>query len=139
MKKALATNNPQMIQMQRVMEGSFNNFDGEMVAKSLTDNQNLWDGFVFGRFKYGELIELRDIAEGYLNADTLMILTTKKKLKKLLAVIDTWNADEVGYNHGDRGKFVAEGTAPFHDERELFSNLGSGFDKDQVLIRVWWD
>jgi hypothetical protein len=148
-KVELKDNKPQQIQMQRLIEGSFNDFDGEMVAKSLTDNPNLWDGFVFGRFGYSHLIELRDIGQGYLNADTMMMLTTKDRLKELLALIETWRADEVGYNYyegNDRRtrKFVSEGTAPFHENihdktRDLFMALGSDLEPNQVILRVWWD
>jgi len=141
---ALKDNKPQQLQMDRVIEGSFNGFDGPMVAKSLADNADLWDGFVFGRFGYFTLIELRDISQGYLNADTLMILTTKgnknSRLKKLLEVIETWRADEVGYNYYTPArKFVVKGTAPFNQEKDAFTELGSSLGDDQVLIRVWWD
>lgn len=152
-KVELKDNKPQQIQMQRLIEGSFNDFDGELVAKSLTDNPDLWDGFVFGRFGYSQLIELRDIGQGYLNADTLMILTTKgarkSRLKKLLALIETWRADEVGYNYYDgkdrrTRKLISEGTAPFHTkvnegDRDMFMALGSDLGPEQVIIRVWWD
>ena len=147
-KVKLEDNKPQQIQMQRLIEGSFNEFDGEMVAKSLTDNPNLWDGFVFGRFGYAHLIELRDISQGYLNADTMMILTTKDHLKELLALIETWDANEVGYNYyegEDRRtrKFISKGTAPFYENlnnrSDLFGALGSELEPDQVILRVWWD
>lgn len=143
-KVELKDNKPQQIQMDRLIEGSFNDFDGPMVAKSLTDNPDLWDGFLFGRFGYSNLIELRDIGQGYLNADTLMILTTKgnknSRLKKLLKLIGTWGADEVGYNHYKKDReFVVEGTAPFAKEDETFMALGSRLGEDQVILRVWWD
>lgn len=133
-------NKPQEIQFERLVEGSFNGLDGEFVANSLRENCALWTGFVFGRFDYGALIELRDIGEGYLNADELMILTTKSKLKKLLKLIETWNADEVGSNYYDnKGNFVAEGTPEFRDEKDVFKSFGSRLDKTQVIVRVWWD
>ena len=125
-KVELKDNKPQQIQMQRLIEGSFNDFDGEMVAKSLTDNPDLWDGFVFGRFGYAQLIELRDIGQGYLNADTMMILTTNDRLKELLALIETWNADDVR-------------------QVDLFANrlpnvdFGPDLEPNQVILQVCWD
>ena len=144
LKVELKDNKPQQIQMQRLIEGSFNDFDGKMVAKSLTDNPNLWDGFVFGRFEYAHLIELRDISQGYLNADTMMILTTKDHFKELLDLIETWNANEVGYNYYEgedqlTRKFILKGTAPFDETSDLFMALGSDLEPNQVILRVWWD
>jgi len=66
-------NQAQEIQFQRLKMGSFNSFDGERTAAELKKHKSLWTGFVFGRFNYGSLIELRDISQDYLNADTLMI------------------------------------------------------------------
>jgi hypothetical protein len=101
---------------------SFNEFDGEFVGQSLRQNQHLWKAFVFGRWQYFDLIELRDLADGYLNADTLYILTHKDKLADLLILISKWSADEVHYETEDK------------DFR-----LGGGLDKDSVFVRVWWD
>ena len=146
----LKDNKPQQIQLQRVVEGTLNNFDGEKVAQSLEENQTLWEGFVFGRFDFGVLIELRDIKSGNLNADTLMILTTKDNLEELLKIIDTWNAVEIGYNYYSRvpitgtdcteTKLFAFGFSPFLKKHSgnLHNNFGCDLDENQVIVRVWW-
>ena len=56
------------------------------VAKDLRDRSELWDAFVFGRFAWGQLIELRDLPKGHLSADTLYIMTTDDRKKDLQAV-----------------------------------------------------
>jgi hypothetical protein len=115
-------NKAQETQFERMKLASFNSFDGVFVDASLRENKHLWKAFVFGRWQYFDLIELRDLADGYLNADTLYILTDKEKLADLLILIGQWSADEVSYETEDK------------DFR-----LGGGFAKDTVLVRVWWD
>ncbi len=146
-------NSVQKIQLERVRVGSFNSFDGEKVAADLEKNEDAYTGFLFGRFGYGSLVELRDIAENYLNASTLMFLTTKKKLPKLQKLLKKWGADEVGCNYYNkrklrasevvtqynRNKFMATGTAPYRDEQQLHMALGSQLGNEQVLVRGWWD
>ena len=115
-------NMAQELQFERIKLASFNNFDGHNVAYWLRENQHLWKSFVFGRFKYFELIELRDMHTGSINADTLYILTTKDQLAGLLVLINKFDANEVDYY--DR------------DEQCL---LGGGLGKDEVFVHVWWD
>ena len=115
-------NKAQEIQFERMKLASFNNFDGESVGESLRRSKHLWKAFVFGRWEYFDLIELRDLSTGYLNADTLYILTDKRKLADLLIIINGWSADEVNYYTEDKSH-----------------RLGGGFYKDTVLVRVWWD
>jgi hypothetical protein len=50
------------------------------IGQLLRNNQNIWKSFVFGRFKSFELIELRDLRYGVINADTLYLVTDKAKL-----------------------------------------------------------
>jgi hypothetical protein len=80
------------------------------------------EGIVFSRWEYFDFIELRDLTDGYLNADTLYILTHKNKLANLLILINQWSADEVNY---------------YTEDKEF--RLGGGLDKDLVFVRVWWD
>ncbi len=141
-------NPAQKIQLERVRTGSFNDFDGETVAEELEKHQKTYIGFLFGRFGgHGDLIELRDIHTGYINASTLMVLTTKRKLPSFKKLFNRWKPDEVGYNYWKRktkaqychGEFVAEGTAPFAEMSEMFTALGSSLQPEQVLVRLWWD
>jgi hypothetical protein len=115
-------NKAQEIQYERMKLASFNNFDEEFVGESLRQNKHLWKSFMFGRWEYFDLIELRDMHYGSINADTLYILTDKSKLADLLIVISRWSADEVNYYTEDKQ-----------------CRLGGGFEKNTVLVRVWWD
>ena len=128
----------QKIQLDRVRAASFNNLDGELVANDLEASQELWKGFVFGRFKYYELIELRDISEAILNADTLMILTTIEKWPELQKLINSWNADEVGWIGMVDREICYLHTYPCTKE-ELFQNYGGGLEEGEIIVRVWWD
>ena len=112
----------QELHFERLKLARFNNFDGEYVGQLLRQNQTLWTSFVFGRFQYFELIELRDLRYGVVNADTLYLVTDKAKLADLLIVLGELSADEISYTDKD-------------------DNLqyGGGLGKNEVLVRVWWD
>jgi hypothetical protein len=60
--------------------GSFNNFDGELVGQSLRMHRGLWTAFIFGRWEFCDLIELRDMPSGYVNGDTFVYLDEKRKI-----------------------------------------------------------
>lgn len=167
--KTKEINPAQKLQLDRLRLGSFNNMDGDLVADSLVENYDLWDSCMFGRFGYSDLIELRDLPEGHLNADTLIILTDKARWEKLEKIIGTWHADEIGYTGADDETW---GTAPFKDAHEASGAMGGGFymeDEDgsiyrealkgsplgvkgprvkkqkpapskvPIVVRVWWD
>jgi hypothetical protein len=108
---------------------------GKTVAKDLRGVSELWDAFVFGRFTWGQLIELRDLPKGHLNADTLYIMTTRDRKKDMRAVIDSWCPDVCIATQPDR----------FDDElsahtRQIADMLGlSEMPKDVVVFQVWWD
>jgi hypothetical protein len=131
-------NTAQKIQLARIKIGSFNNFDGEKVAKDLQDNEDLWQAFVFGRFNYAPLIELRDLADDYINVDTIYLLLPKNKLNSFLKLIKNWQVDEVGYFVHEKGKIKAEGTIDFNPN-DIPLKLGTPLDSNQVLMRLWWD
>src|SRR6266542_3830966 len=96
-------NKPQQLQLERVRITSYNALNGERVARDLETNEALWDGFVFGRFHYGELIELRDLPAGHLNADTLYLSTTRERLPELLRLAETWAGEVSWYTNNDPG------------------------------------
>jgi hypothetical protein len=125
-------NPAQEVQIQRLRMGSFNLLDGNKVADDLLANQTLWDSFVFGRFEYQPLIELRDLRHGYINADTVFLMTQRDRLKDLLGLIEQWKADEVGWQSEEirGGDFVCKSD---------FDVLGAFLGRDDFLIRVWWD
>lgn len=128
-------NDAQKIQIERLRLGSFNALDGNYVADRLGMNQHLWLSFLFGRFKYSWLIELKDLPDGYVNADTLYILANKKNLPLLLDEINTWSADEVGWATSE-DSYESIGMTP----KELASAFGSyPFPAHLAVVRAWWD
>jgi hypothetical protein len=112
--------------------GSFNRLDGDRVARDLMEHEGLWDSFVFGGFEYQPLIELRDLPQGRINADTIYLLTRKERLDGLLDLVKRWQADEVGWLTEDS----REGDFTYKSAFEL---LGAFLGRNDVLVRVWWD
>ena len=96
------------------------------------EHEGLWDSFVFGRFEYQPLIELRDLPQGFINADTVYLLTHKDRRAGLLDLVKQWEADEVGWKTADQ----QEGIFP---DKSVFGLLGSFLGLSDVLVRVWWD
>lgn len=148
-------NAAQAIQEQRLRLASFNSMDGDAVADELNKRPDLWDSYVFGNFAglshySGRLIELRDLKDGIINADTLLILTDKKhwpELKKILQK-KRLHVDELGVTFADDfsdGKYEREGDGivPFLSGDEAAVALGGGFyrqnGKIPAIVRVWWD
>ena len=123
-------NPPQRLQWERLRMTKMNALDGPRVAEDLERNEPLWDAFLFGRFHPLELIELRDLPEGFLNADTLYLLTTRQRSPELLRLAEGWDG-EVSWHANDH---------PGFSTREEFQRKwGAPLDKDQVVIQVWWD
>jgi hypothetical protein len=125
-------NRAQELQLQRLRLGSFNNLDGPRVAHDLMEHEGLWDSFVFGRFEYQSLIELRDLPQGFISADTVYLLTHQDRLAGILDLVEQWEADEVGWETADQ----REGVFP---DKSAFDLLGAFLGANDVLVRVWWD
>lgn len=136
-------NKVQSLQFKLMELASFNNFDGKQVVEDLKANRNLWKGAIWGRFDYFDLLPLRDIAEGYWNTDTLMILTTKDKVKPLYTLAKlNWSVDEF-HTFGNETPQRKWGTDSNGKERwvkqSLWCRYGSSLEPNEVIIRLWWD
>jgi hypothetical protein len=123
-------NMAQKIQHARLRMGSFNALDGERVARELEEHEELWDSFVFGRFGPGDLIELRDLPGGHINADTLYILTTTDRVPALERLYEHWVADTVHVSRGQRGS---------RGPRDMSARMGAQLAENQAVIELWWD
>ena len=100
----------------RMMElSSFNQFEGEEIAKSLKENYGLWKRFIFIDC-YNSQVSLRDMGEGEWNADTLLIIVKEKFAENMMAVAKAWEANSV----------------------ECLKH-GVALRKGEWLIKVWWD
>ena len=132
----------------KLMElSSFNRFDGKKVVKDLIDNSDKWIGAIWGRFVYMTMLPLRDIPEGYYNADTLYLSVPiehvpffEKKAK------NDWKADEVGYALNgkvfgvyDVNLLSLTGNEEARKIPFFYFPLGSQPKPDVAYFRVWWD
>ncbi|MFC9896627.1 hypothetical protein ACFVMC_23315 [Nocardia sp. NPDC127579] len=127
----------QQVQLELIRRSSFNCFDGDLVADSLTRHRDLWlaaymDRFGLAHKKHrdwfasGSLIKLRDLPGGRWNVDTLVVLTETTDQAQQLAHIaeqENWQADDVT---------VQDNTD------ELAFALGM-WPTDHKVLSVWWD
>jgi len=127
-------NKVQKLQFELMKLSSFNEFDGNKVADYLLKHRELWITCMWGRFKGGVLIPLRDISKGIWRGDTLYIYTMKDKVNKLKELAKKWNADEFGVVYRDK----EEGIVTF-DHTEVTYVFGSPLKKDECIVRIWWD
>jgi hypothetical protein len=108
---------------------------GKTVANDLRKHSDLWDSFVFGRFDWGQLVELRDLPGGHLNADTLFIKTTVDRAEALRALILSWKPDEYVATE-------AESSSSCSSEytRHVANMMGmSQLREGVVVFEAWWD
>ncbi len=131
-------NAAQRLQLERVKLASFNDFDGEKVAKSLEENENFWISFVFGRFVYGTLIELRDLSDNHINGDEMYLLTTIDKIKEIEKLVEDWEVNEVGYITWNEENWVGTPSS-FRPYDKFVNAYGAGLEGNQVVFRFWWD
>jgi hypothetical protein len=118
-------NKTQTIVAELIKQSSFNNFDGDVCVDVLTENEELWDGFVWGRFDgYNELITLRDIKSNQYNADTLYILAKQGRGAELKSIItEQLRPDEISFVESTVASVL----------------LGASGTYNKVLLRCWWD
>ena len=144
---------PQEIQVELMRISTFNDFDGDFVADSLLEHRDLWLGFILDREAYSaewqrrkiveegisgrlpvcpiDTIRLRDIAAGYWNVDALFVLPAPGREDELLALAQTWRADEVDWCDPTDASFVSYNSPKIGE-----SFVGAKVEK---MLRVWWD
>lgn len=137
--KSDTTNEAQEVQFRRLELCEYSGGDcrtqGKTVAHDLRKHSDLWDSFVFGRFDWGQLIELRDLPGGHLNADTLFIKTTIDRAEALRAVILGWKPDEYAATEAESSRSCSSEYTRHVAEMMGVSRLREGV----VVFRVWWD
>lgn len=117
-------NRVQEIQLELMALSSFNGFDGVLVSNDLKGHTELWIAAVF---ETHELLGLRDIADGFWNADTVWIIPTAGKKNELWALASGWGADEVDWVGGTKAC-------------QLLGSYGEPLRSDsKALLRLWWD
>ena len=128
MAKQAGINDAQIKQLDTACGSSFNQFNGPKVVKSLIKNRGLWKGAIMKRPAFcsngknkGDLIDLRDLPDGYSNIDTLFITPEDGKAEQLKKLVKKeWDAQEVDI-------LLSE---------EASDRLGTPLQK---ILRVWWD
>jgi hypothetical protein len=111
---------PQQIIFQLMEASSFNEFDGKNVVKSLKEHPELWHSVMFCRSpKVWPLLPLRDLEEGFFNADTVYIYVNGER-SVVEEMVSAWGADEIDWLSDE--------------ERFDFTTMYSG-----DVLRVWWD
>ena len=124
--------------------GSFNNLSGSQVANALRSNPRLWRSVYFtsagielnesGEWIFNksrnDLISLRDLPQGVLQLDTLLILPQPEAQSAIESIAMDWKPDLlkwIGFNEAGR---VMGGKRSI---MEYASN------PSQVLLYLWWD
>ena len=114
---------PQELQLELITQASFNNFNGLKIAWDLEAHQDLWEAVIMDRastFKPIDLIKLRDLPKHFWNADTLFMIPKAGKRAELLALVSTWNPDELDYLPTNEAKLALGGSS-------------------SDVLRAWWD
>ena len=124
---------------------SVNNFEGPVVAQSLRDLRGLWRSVYLtsigieknkldGKWGFGnarsDLISLRDLPQGHLHLDTLLLLPEPGKQAELHKLASQWNADLVEWIG------LSETARMIGGKRSV---LDYASDPERVLLYVWWD
>jgi hypothetical protein len=132
-------NEAQKIQLQRIrLAGEWNSFDGDVIADCFEKNKHLWEALVYGRFEHGELIELSELADGFINADEIYVLVKPQNLAEFRNILFDLEIDEIGWcRENEKGEIVWEGVRGF--KAEDFYKMFGGALRGQVLVRLWWD
>lgn len=123
----------QEIQLELIRRAAECHFDGDRIVSSLLAHQDLWEAAYIDRLcisrparvPYNAWIKLRDLPDGYWNADTLYILAPsveKGRELEQVAKEDKWGGEQ----------FL------FTDLDELDGAMG-GPPEGRVVFRVWWD
>jgi hypothetical protein len=118
-------NEVQKLQLELMKQVSFNEFNGPAVVAGLEAHQDLWTGAVMTRLD--SLIQLRDIAGGNWNVDTLYILPRKGKEDDLESLARRWDADEIYWIGGEEASLLLGYLSPQtrHTPRQI--------------LALWWD
>jgi hypothetical protein len=126
----------QEIQLELIRRSRFNDFDGEVICKLLTEYRGHWRAVLFdrpgvpnyrkpGRLLTGGLIKLRDLADNIWNVDSLFVLThTPEQAREMEKVFEESGTGAMPY--------------VLDDIEETDMALGMG-PEVYGLLKVWWD
>jgi hypothetical protein len=110
----------QQLQFELMRLATADDLDGDRIADELQAHADLWHGALIGR---NDLIGLRDLRDGYWNADTLVVLSSGLDDDALEALARQWRADTVHWIEGD-------------EAARLIGDYGTPTPR---ILMVWWD
>jgi hypothetical protein len=130
---SLTAANVQEIQLELIRRAATCHFDGDRLVASLRTHRDLWEAVYIDRLcitrvakiPYNALIKLRDLPNGYWNADILYVLTPSAAIGRKLAKVakkDRWGGEQFLYDDPD----------------ELDAAIG-GPANGKAVFHVWWD
>ncbi len=91
-----AFSTPQELWFGLIEQSSHDDFDGKWVVETLRGNPGIWEAAMIGNFgQSGELVGLRDMRQGFFNADTLAVLTTREHEPAVEEMLHILDADEI--------------------------------------------
>jgi hypothetical protein len=124
---------------------SVNNLNGSAVVRSLLDHRDIWrsvyltsisiekneeDGkWLLGNARH-DLISLRDLPQGHLHLDTLLVLPVPGRQTELFTLASQWNADLLEWIG------ISEAGRVMGGKRSV---LDFSSDPERVLLYAWWD
>ena len=112
----------QQIQLEVIAKTNFNFFNGERIAKWLTENHKMWRAVLLPL----NFISLRDMNDGHWHADTLYIYPEDGWQSELEEVMkEQFGADETRWIGGETAVDML-GTTEVED-------------KSYVILEAWWD
>jgi hypothetical protein len=119
----------QAMYLEIIRASSHNEMDGPEVVDSLLANRDLWESCVLGS-SFGIGLILRDLEDGYNNADTLYILCEMGQAVVELTKLayEEWRADSVQLQ-----------TKPIPGDRIYDANVNMCVGGGSVVLAVWWD
>ena len=109
--------------------GQWNSFEGPSIDEALRGNKALWRAAMLSR-EHKPLIQLRDLSQGFVNADNLYILVEPGKTKELENLARKWGASEMSWLNIEQAS-EAMGTG-------VLSKSAWTSDSKRVILQLWW-
>lgn len=155
---------PQELFAALAWQRKFNNFDGEQVIRDLSQNNDLWESFLFTKpifapdengLSFSGVIDTlaamanyRPMPEtSFINfvaypADTLYVLTENQdtKVSQLVDLGKKWQADSVEVTDGTDTQYTyrLKRMLRYRFEEALWGNEKKE-QRDAVIVSYWWD
>lgn len=142
----------QRLVLELMRHGSFNEFDGDVVADDLLKHADLWLACWWGDHTTPLSVLASLATEGVPYADTLYLLTTQDRWEQLTELAQAWEYEEIYavFQDSDEVLLIAYDKVYHTDSSikpELEKALGRTLEELSddldvpalVLLEIWWD